>query len=198
MPTLPNILTFSRIACVPLLVGAFLMERPWVALIIFTAASLTDFFDGYTARTFQQVSSLGRSLDLIADKILVSTTLLMLAAKGMLSTISLVAAVIILAREFLISGLREHIAHQAILLSPSLFAKAKTALQMIALGLLIVAMTQQGGVSQDIIVAWVVGEMVLWLSALLAVVSAVGYIGSFIQRDPAPLKRSQRRPQEAR
>ena len=185
MPTLPNLLTVSRIACVPVLLTAFLLEKPWIALVIFITASLTDFFDGYTARTLQQVSSLGRSLDLIADKILVSTTLLMLAAKGMLSNISLIAAVIILAREFLISGLREHSA-QAILLSPSVFAKAKTALQMIALGLLIVAMTQQGGVPQDIIVAWVAGEIALWLSALLAVVSAAGYVRSFTPQRGSP------------
>ena len=115
---LPNILTYARIAAVPVVAGLMfwqsIFDGPlwlrWVALTIFVAAGVTDILDGYLARTWGQQSSLGRMLDPIADKLLVASCLLMLAAEETIRGWSLLAAVVILCREILVSGLREYLA----------------------------------------------------------------------------------------
>ena len=110
MYKLPNLLTYARILMVPAVVAAFYLESDaanWIALAIFIVAGVTDFFDGYIARAWDQQSSLGRMLDPIADKLLVAAVLMMLVSVGTIGGFSLVAAIIILCREILVSGLRE-------------------------------------------------------------------------------------------
>jgi len=116
--SLPNILTYARIVAVPLVVLCFFVEgrlqstdtARWWAVVIFVVASITDFFDGYLARVWKQTSNIGRMLDPIADKLLVSACLLLLAADGTIAGWALWAAIIILCREILVSGLREYLA----------------------------------------------------------------------------------------
>ena len=139
--SLPNILTYARVAAVPLVAGfLFWPDEPWArwtALAIFIAAGITDFFDGYLARAWSQQSSLGRMLDPIADKLLVSAVLLVLAADQTISGLQLWAAIVILCREILVSGLREYLAELRVPLPVTALAKWKTTVQFVALGFLI-------------------------------------------------------------
>ena len=115
---LPNILTYARIAAVPVVVGGLIWQSifggglwlRWVALAVFIAAGVTDFFDGYFARIWGQQSSLGRMLDPIADKLLVATALMLLVGDGTIGSWSMIAALVILIREISVSGLREFLA----------------------------------------------------------------------------------------
>ena len=136
--SLPNILTYARVAAVPLVAGSlFWPHEPWArwtALAIFVAAAVTDFFDGYLARAWSQQSSLGRMLDPIADKLLVSAVILMLAANQTISGVTLWAAIIILCREILVSGLREYLAELRVPMPVTAVAKWKTTAQLVALG----------------------------------------------------------------
>jgi cardiolipin synthase len=116
--SLPNILTYARIAAIPVVVGCVfaesIMDGPlwlrWVALAVFIAAGVTDYLDGYYARIWDQHSAFGRMLDPIADKLLVASCLLMLAADNSIHGWTLWAAIVILCREILVSGLREYLA----------------------------------------------------------------------------------------
>jgi cardiolipin synthase len=177
---LPNVLTYARIAAVPVVVGLLfwqgLLDGPlwlrWVALIFFIAAGVTDFFDGYFARIWGQQSSLGKMLDPIADKLLVSASLLMLAAGDTIHGWSLLVAVIILCREILVSGLREYLAELRVSVPVSRLAKWKTTGQMVAIGFLI------AGEAGDRIVPVVteIGLLLLWLSALLTLYTGYDYM----------------------
>jgi len=177
---LPNVLTYARIAAVPVVVGLLfwqgLMDGPlwlrWVALFFFIAAGVTDFFDGYLARAWSQHSSLGKMLDPIADKLLVSASLLMLAAGETIHGWSLLAAVIILCREILVSGLREYLAELRVSVPVSRLAKWKTTGQMVAIGFLI------AGEAGDKVVPVVteIGILLLWLSALLTLYTGYDYM----------------------
>lgn len=138
--SLPNLLTFSRIAVIPLLIGGFYLRDPWsdwIPLAVFAAASVTDFLDGWLARAQNLQSSLGRFLDPIADKLLIATTILMLVALDRISGWSVLAALVILLREILVSGLREFLAELQVGVPVSALAKWKTAIQMVALGFLL-------------------------------------------------------------
>ena len=139
--TLPNVLTIGRIAAIPIIVALFFVDgriAPWVACVIFTAAGLTDFLDGYLARAMASESRLGRLLDPIADKLLVGAVLLMVVGTGGMSTLTYIPAVVILCREILVSGLREHLAELNVSLPVTRLAKWKTVGQMVAIGFLIV------------------------------------------------------------
>src|SRR5215203_7465298 len=130
---LPNLLTYARIVAVPAVVAClYWQDVPqhgerlrWLAVTIFIAAGVTDFFDGYVARSWGQQSSLGRMLDPIADKLLVSASLLMLAAVDTIRGWSLLAAVVILCREILVSGLREFLAELRVSVPVTRLAKYK-------------------------------------------------------------------------
>src|SRR5271168_1121946 len=139
--SLPNILTYARVAAVPLVAGLlFWPDEPWArwtALAIFIAAGISDFFDGYLARAWSQQSSLGRMLDPIADKLLVAAVLLVLVADKTIKGWSLWAAIVILCREILVSGLREYLAELRVSVPVSTVAKWKTTTQLVALGFLI-------------------------------------------------------------
>jgi cardiolipin synthase len=176
---LPNILTYARIVAVPIvaaclywqaLLGGGLWLR-WVALVIFIAAGITDFLDGYFARAWEQQTALGRMLDPIADKLLVATCLLMLAVDGTIAGWSLWAAIIILCREILVSGLREFLAELRVSVPVTQLAKWKTVGQMVAVGFLL------AGRAGDLVVPVVtpVGLTLLWLSALLTLYTGWDY-----------------------
>jgi cardiolipin synthase len=176
---LPNLLTYARIAAVPAVVLCLhFQEVPragewlrWVALAIFIAAGVTDFLDGYFARKWGEFSSFGRMLDPIADKLLVSACLLMLVSDGTIRGASLFAAVIILCREILVSGLREYLAGLNVRVEVTRLAKWKTTLQLVAVGFLVL------GDAGDAIVPVVtpIGLFLLWLSATLTLYTGWDY-----------------------
>ncbi len=161
---LPNALTVARIAAVPLLIAVFYLPASasnWAALGVFVAASVTDWLDGWLARRWNQGSDFGKVLDPIADKLLVAAALFMLAAFDRLSIPSIVAAIAILGREILVSGLREFLAGRATLPVTAL-AKWKTAAQMVAICFLMLGAAAPWGIP-----AQRIGEIALWIAALL-------------------------------
>ena len=145
MWTLPNILTMGRIAVLPFMFACFLLENTygagvvWLCFGLYVLAALTDFFDGWVARKFNQVSAFGTFLDPISDKIFVSCLLVLLVGFGRLDGIWMIPALLILFREFLVSGLREYLGPHNIKLPVTNLAKWKTTLQMVSLGFLILA-----------------------------------------------------------
>jgi len=177
--SLPNILTYGRIIAVPLVVLCFFVEgrlessdfARWTALGLFIVASITDFFDAYLARIWKQTSTIGRMLDPIADRLLVSAILLLLAADGTIAGWTLWAAIIILCREILVSGLREYLAELKVSVPVSRLAKWKTTAQMVALAFLL------AGPAGDKVVPYVteMGIVLLWISALLTLYTGWDY-----------------------
>src|SRR5215471_12043907 len=176
---IPNLLTYGRIVAVPAVVAAMYWQDilqgglwlRWVALFIFITAGITDILDGYVARSWGQQSSFGRMLDPIADKLLVASTLLMLAADGTIRGWSLWAAIVILCREILVSGLREYLAELRVSVPVTQLAKWKTTLQLIAIGFLI------AGDAGDLIlpITSQIGLTLLWMSALLTLYTGWDY-----------------------
>lgn len=169
--SLPNILTYARIVAVPLVVLCFFVEgrlqstdtARWWAVVIFVVASVTDFFDGYLARVWKQTSNIGRMLDPIADKLLVSACLLLLAADGTIAGWALWAAIIILCREILVSGLREYLASLKVSVPVSRLAKWKTTVQMFSIVFLL------AGPAGDKVIPYATefGLVMLWVAAIL-------------------------------
>lgn len=175
MLNLANILTMSRIAAIPLIVAFLMLNSPfwqWVALALFVLACVTDWFDGYVARRLHQISPLGRFLDPIADKLVVAAVLLILVAMRHIDGWAILAALIILCREILVSGLREFLAELRVGVPVSLLAKWKTTVQMIALGFLIVAKAD----SEVPVNAMLIGEILLWIAAALTLVTGYDYL----------------------
>ncbi len=175
--SLPNLLTYGRIAAAPALVACFFMEGSavnWLTVAIFIAAGLTDFFDGYFARAWAQQSALGRMLDPIADKLLVAAALMMLAANQTIAGWSLWAAVIILSREILVSGLREFLGELSVGVPVTHLAKYKTALQMVAIVLLL---SHPAG-NEVFAYTTFSGLTLLWISALLTLYTGYDYLRS--------------------
>ena len=144
----------------------------WVALAVFIAAGVTDILDGYVARKLGQQSSLGRMLDPIADKLLVASSLLMLAAGTTIHGWALLAAVIILCREILVSGLREFLAELRVSVPVSQLAKWKTAGQLVAIGFLIAGEAGEKVLSPTI----EIGVTLLWLSAIVTLYTGWDYL----------------------
>ncbi len=177
--SLPNMLTYGRIVAVPLVVLCFFAEgrlqssdfARWTALALFIVASITDFLDGYLARAWRQTSTIGRMLDPIADKLLVSACLLLLAADGTIAGWTLWAAIIILCREILVSGLREYLAELKVSVPVSQLAKWKTTAQMIALAFLL------AGPAGDKVMPHTtqIGIGLLWISAILTLYTGWDY-----------------------
>jgi cardiolipin synthase len=172
--SLPNLLTLGRIAAIPLIVLLLYtgsgMAR-WTALAVFIIASVTDFFDGFLARAWQQQSSLGRMLDPIADKLLVAAVILMLAADGTIAGASIFAAIIILTREILVSGLREFLAEVRVGVPVSALAKWKTVIQMVALGFLLAG--PSGELLHPVVLA--TGLSLLWIAAVVTLYTGYDY-----------------------
>ena len=175
---LPNLLTLSRIAAIPLLVLCAVLHTAvgdLLATLLFIAAALTDWLDGHLARTRRQQSELGRMLDPIADKLLVGATLMLLAGLGRLSALGLYPAIVILLREILVSGLREHLAGLATGLPVTRLAKWKTGFQMGALGTLLAGNEVAGLLHVPLPVA-AIGEAMLWIAAVLTLVTGWDYL----------------------
>jgi len=177
--SLPNILTYARIAAIPVVVGCVfwesILEGPlwlrWLALAVFIAAGVTDYLDGYYARIWDQQSAFGRMLDPIADKLLVASCLLMLAADNSIHGWTLWAAIVILCREILVSGLREYLAGLCVSVPVTQLAKWKTTIQLIAIGFLIA-----GEAGEQIIPATtLIGIVLLWMSAILTIYTGWDY-----------------------
>ncbi|MBL8629992.1 MAG: CDP-diacylglycerol--glycerol-3-phosphate 3-phosphatidyltransferase [Rhodospirillaceae bacterium] len=174
MWNLPNILTMSRIIIIPVVVATFFFDSPtmrWTACALFTLAGITDFFDGYLARREKLVSRLGRFLDPIADKLLVVSVLLMIVAFDRVGPWSYLPALVILLREIFVSGLREFLAELHVGLPVTKLAKAKTTVQMVALGFLIV-----GSAAPSWIPAELIGEIGIWIAAVITLVTGYDYL----------------------
>ena len=167
---LPNVLTFFRIISAPILV-VILMSTEFkmvlAGLAIFIISSLTDFLDGYLARSFNQSSKLGKILDPIADKLLVTCALLSLVSNNIIHEINILAATFIIIREIFISGLREYARGNS--LTVSFLAKVKTFTQFIAIILLI-----PSGILE--LNFQFIGLIFLWLSAILSLFTAYQYV----------------------
>ncbi len=167
----PNLLTVSRIVCIPLLVLTFYVDDDWaryVACAIFSVAATTDYVDGYLARNWQQQSLFGRWLDPVADKLLVASAVVMLVG---FDGAPLLPALIILLREITVSGLREYMAEVSVGLPVSRLAKWKTAVQMAALGFLLVGKAGPAWLPVEAIGWWG-----LWLAAVLTLVTGWDYL----------------------
>ena len=176
---IPNILTIGRIILVPFFVLAFYLPGFYgdlTAFIIFVIASFTDFLDGVLARMMGEESKLGELLDPIADKIIVATALILLVMDGTIRHYEVIAAIIILTREILISGLREFLAKGQIKLPVSNLAKLKTFLQMLAIALLLTGETGNKILNFEDYNAQTIGIILLWLSAFLTLYTGYEYL----------------------
>jgi len=182
---LPNLLTYARIAAVPVVVALLYWQSilegglwiRWVALAVFIAAGITDVLDGYFARMYGQQSSLGRMLDPIADKLLVAACLMMLVYAGTIEDQHVLAAIVILCREILVSGLREFLAQLKVGVPVSRIAKWKTVLQMVAIGFLI------AGPAGEVILpaTTAIGLVLLWIAAMLTIYTGWDYLKAGIK-----------------
>ncbi|MBS0644925.1 MAG: CDP-diacylglycerol--glycerol-3-phosphate 3-phosphatidyltransferase [Acetobacteraceae bacterium] len=176
---LPNLLTLSRIAAIPLMVALIAMRTPWgdlLACIVFSSAAITDYFDGKLARSRRQQSDLGRMLDPIADKLLVGAALMMLAGEGRLSGTGLYPAVVIMLREILVSGLREYLAGIRIGLPVTRLAKWKTGFQMGSIGTLIAGDSAAPLLHLSWLPVSLLGEVGLWVAAVLTLITGWDYL----------------------
>ena len=176
---IPNILTIGRIILVPFFVVAFYLPGFYgdlTAFALFVIASFTDFLDGMLARMLGEESKLGELLDPIADKIIVATALILLVMDGTIRHYEVVAAIIILTREILISGLREFLAKGQIKLPVSNLAKLKTFLQMVAISLLLTGETGNKILNFQDYNAQTIGIILLWLSAFLTLFTGYEYL----------------------
>ena len=176
---IPNILTIGRIIIVPFFVLAFYLPGFYgdlTALILFVVASFTDFLDGMLARMMGEESKLGELLDPIADKIIVATALILLVMSGTIRHYEVIAAIIILTREILISGLREFLARGQVKLPVTNLAKLKTVLQMIAIALLLTGETGNKILNFQDYNAQTIGIILLWLSAFLTLYTGYEYL----------------------
>ena len=178
LTSLPNLLTLLRIVIIPVLVGVMYFDNAmarWIALGLYSVACITDYFDGYLARHYNEVSPLGRFLDPIADKLLIAAVILMLSGDGRIS--GLVLAVFLplhflfLCREILVSGLREYLAEIRVPMPVSKLAKWKTVIQMLALGFLIV-----GDAGPEILPTRLIGEVGIWAAAILTFITGYDYL----------------------
>ena len=176
---IPNLLTIGRIILVPFFVLAFYLPGFYgdlTAFALFVIASFTDFLDGMLARMLGEESKLGELLDPIADKIIVATALILLVMDGTIRHYEVIAAIIILTREILISGLREFLAKGQIKLPVSNLAKLKTFLQMIAISLLLTGETGNKILNFQDYNAQTIGIILLWLSAFLTLYTGYDYL----------------------
>jgi cardiolipin synthase len=186
---LPNLLTLSRIAAIPLLVVLVAVRYPLadlLACIVFSVAAITDYFDGKLARSRRQQSDFGRMLDPIADKLLVGAALMMLVGMGRLSSVALYPAIVIMLREILVSGLREYLAGIRIGLPVTSLAKWKTGFQMGALGTLLAGDSSAQWLHLSFIPVSLIGETMLWIAAVLTLITGWDYLRAGLRHVSAP------------
>ncbi|PZW45129.1 cardiolipin synthase [Humitalea rosea] len=193
MPTdLPNLLTLSRIAAIPLLVAFAMLRLPWAdmaACVVFSIAAITDYFDGKLARDRQQTSDFGRMLDPIADKLLVGAALMLLAGTNRLSILGLIPAIVIMLREILVSGLREYLAALRVGLPVTPLAKWKTGVQMGALGVLLAGDSGAPLVGLGWLPIAGIGEAGLWVAAALTLLTGWDYLTAGLRHANLPAAR---------
>jgi CDP-diacylglycerol--glycerol-3-phosphate 3-phosphatidyltransferase/cardiolipin synthase len=176
---IPNYLTIGRIIIVPEFVITFYLPGFYGDIIpfaLFLIASFTDFLDGLLARMYKEESELGELLDPIADKIIVATALILLVMNGTVQNYEVIAAIIILTREILVSGLREFLAKEQIKLPVSNLAKMKTFLQMFAIAILLTGETGNKIVNFQDYNAQTIGIILLWLSAFITLYTGYEYL----------------------
>ena len=173
--TWPTVLTLLRIVLIPVMVALFYLGGDlarWIALGVFILAAVTDWFDGWLARRLHSTSRLGEMLDPIADKLIVCAALVMLVKDGTIHDYTVIAAIVIVSREILLSGLREYLAAAQVKVRVSRIAKVKTAIQMIAICVLIGA--------PPVMAAWPaideIGSAGLWIAAALTLYTGWGYM----------------------
>ncbi|MCQ8240207.1 CDP-diacylglycerol--glycerol-3-phosphate 3-phosphatidyltransferase [Rhizosaccharibacter radicis] len=190
---LPNLLTLSRIAAIPVLVALVVMRLPatdLAACLVFIAAGVTDWLDGRIARARALHSDLGRMLDPIADKLLVGATLMVLAGMLRLPWGSLYPAIVILLREILVSGLREHLAGLRVRLPVTRLAKWKTGFQMGALGVLLAGDSTARLLHLDwLLPVSAIGALMLWIAAVLTLVTGWDYLVTGLHHVGQPARR---------
>ena len=172
--TIPNIITLIRIFLIPIILYLLFSENPNIVLIaglLFIVSSVSDYFDGYLARTLNQSSKLGTLLDPIADKLLIASVIVVLVDTGVITNIHVVPAIIILLREIAISGLREFLAKLNTDMPVSKLAKYKTTFQMVSLSILIISL---GFELNDLL--WNIGLVTLWIAAMITLLSGYNYM----------------------
>lgn len=174
MKNLPNILTFSRMALIVPMAALFFLESPWgmtavrINLGLYIVAALTDFLDGWLARKMKAVSPLGTFLDPISDKIMVGCLLVLLVGFGRLPGVWMIPVLVIMTREFLVSGLREYLGPHNVKMPVTKLAKWKTAVQMLSLGFLVA-----GPAAPAVLLS---GQLLLCLAALITAITGWGYL----------------------
>ncbi|MDC0344490.1 CDP-diacylglycerol--glycerol-3-phosphate 3-phosphatidyltransferase [Pelagibacteraceae bacterium] len=180
---IPNILTIGRILVVPVFVVTFFLPGFFGDLIpffLFVFASFTDYLDGLLARLFKEESKLGELLDPIADKILISAALILLVMNGTIKNYEVIAAIIILTREILVSGLREFLAKTSVTLPVTSLTKLKTFLQMLSIAILLTGESGNKIMNFQDYNAQTVGIILLWLSAFLTLYTGYDYVAKGI------------------
>ena len=181
---MPNILTIGRIIIVPFFVISFFLPGFYgeiIPFLLFILASFTDFLDGLLARLYKEESKLGELLDPIADKIIVSAALILLVMNGTIQNYEVIAAIIILTREILISGLREFLADVQVKIPVSSLAKGKTFIQMFSIAILLTGETGNKIINFEDYNAQTVGIILLWLSAFLTLYTGYDYVRKGIE-----------------
>ena len=176
---IPNILTIGRIILVPIFVIAFYIPGflgDLIPFFIFLLASFTDFLDGLLARLYKEESKLGELLDPIADKIIVAAALVLLVMNNIISNYEVIAAIIILTREILISGLREFLAKAQVAMPVTGLAKFKTFIQMFAIAILLTGESGNRLINFEDYNAHTIGIILLWLSAFLTLYTGYDYV----------------------
>ena len=176
---IPNILTIGRIIIVPIFVLTFFIPGFFGDLIpffLFVLASFTDYLDGLLARLFKEESKLGELLDPIADKIIVSAALILLVMNGTIKNYEVIAAIIILTREILISGLREFLAKTSVSIQVTSLAKLKTLFQMLSIAILLTGESGNKLINFQDYNAQTIGIILLWVSAFLTLYTGYDYV----------------------
>ena len=176
---IPNILTIGRIIIVPFFVISFFLPGFYgeiIPFLLFILASFTDFLDGLLARLYKEESKLGELLDPIADKIIISAALILLVMNETIQSYEVIAAIIILTREILISGLREFLGKVQVHIQVSGLAKVKTFIQMFSIAILLTGETGNKIINFEDYNAQTIGIVLLWLSAFLTLYTGYDYV----------------------
>ena len=176
---IPNYLTIGRIIIVPIFVFAFYLPGFYgdvIPFALFVIASFTDFLDGLLARMFKEESKLGELLDPIADKIIVASALILLVMNGTIKNYEVIAAIIILTREILVSGLREFLAKGSVSMEVTSLSKIKTFLQMLSIAILLTGESGNKLINFQDYNAQIIGIILLWLSAFLTLYTGYDYL----------------------
>jgi len=172
MMTIPNILTFARVALIPILIALLFLGGDlarWGAFVLFGALAFTDYLDGYLARKLNQQTDLGALIDPIADKVLVAALIVALVGSGDIAGWDIAGAILILSREFLVSGLREFLAHRALAMPVTRLAKWKTTFQLVGIALYILPPLPFAG--QDITTT-----LIWWIATVLTLITGYDYL----------------------